>query len=229
MLRGSSRCVRGSDIAKNNKEMVPRKQLEEAFAEAAAVIAEALRKPSRTWGLRQAVLKGINDTAHLFKAFVMAHILIGERTLEGAPKWFEVSRVQILANISCEFMRFKVNSESEREGVKVGVLQIAWKGFWQKRQKCIDPLQLCRSSCYSCQGRHLCAATACGACSITVGTCTGSGEQTFAFEMRRNDCASKFVEKVEHSWHFWALHAIVQSWYCNLCYTILHLFLKYYI
>ena len=70
MLRGSSRCVRGSDIAKNNKEMVPRKLaeailLEEAFAEAAAVIAEALRKPSRTWGLRQAVLKGINDTAQV--------------------------------------------------------------------------------------------------------------------------------------------------------------------
>ena len=53
MLRGSSRCVRGSDIAKKNKkdgtaEARGNNFIEEAFAEAAAVIAEALRKPSRT-------------------------------------------------------------------------------------------------------------------------------------------------------------------------------------
>ncbi len=36
MLRGSSRSVRGSDIAKNRTKMAPRK-LEETFADAAAV------------------------------------------------------------------------------------------------------------------------------------------------------------------------------------------------
>ena len=55
MPRGSSRCVRGSDIAKTSTQMASRKLaeargskfLEEAFAEAAAVFAEAMRKASR--------------------------------------------------------------------------------------------------------------------------------------------------------------------------------------
>ena len=52
MLRGSSRCVRGSNVAKNSKkngtaEARGSKFLEEGFAEAAAVFAEAMRKASR--------------------------------------------------------------------------------------------------------------------------------------------------------------------------------------
>ena len=55
MLRGSSRSVRGSDIAKNRTKIYKNgaaearesKSLEEALAEAAAVFAEAMRKPSR--------------------------------------------------------------------------------------------------------------------------------------------------------------------------------------
>ena len=70
MLRGSSRCVRGSDIARNIKTMVLRKLAEAIFKRKHS---RKLRlwsrklcgSPRGTWGLRQAVLKGINDTAQL--------------------------------------------------------------------------------------------------------------------------------------------------------------------
>ena len=74
MLRGSSRCVRGSDIARNIKTMVLRKLAEAIFKRKHS---RKLRlwsrklcgSPRGTWGLRQAVLKGINDTAHLCPLF----------------------------------------------------------------------------------------------------------------------------------------------------------------
>ena len=70
MLRGSSRCVRGSDIARNITPMVLRKLAEAIFKRKHS---RKLRlwsrklcgSPRGTWGLRQAVLKGINDTAQM--------------------------------------------------------------------------------------------------------------------------------------------------------------------
>ena len=45
MLRGSWRCCRGSDFAKKvTAEAFGRNSLDEAFAEAAVVLAEAMRK-----------------------------------------------------------------------------------------------------------------------------------------------------------------------------------------
>ena len=74
MLRGSSRSLRGSDIARNIKILVLRKLAEAIFKRKHS---RKLRlwsrklcgSPRGTWGLRQAVLKGINDTAHLVKKF----------------------------------------------------------------------------------------------------------------------------------------------------------------
>ena len=70
MLRGSSRSVRRNDIARNIKIMVLRKLAEAIFKRKHS---RKLRlwsrklcgSPRGTWGLRQAVLKGINDTAHM--------------------------------------------------------------------------------------------------------------------------------------------------------------------
>ena len=70
MLRGSSRCVRGSDIARNIETMVLRKLAEAIFKRKhSRTLRLWSRKlcgsPRGTWGLRQAVLKGINDTTQL--------------------------------------------------------------------------------------------------------------------------------------------------------------------
>lgn len=153
-----------------------------------------------------------------FSTFVMAHISMKGK-LEGAPNWFEVSRAHILAK-SCKYIlrhpAIQFQFRKQERGSEIGSVaepenarSILHGTASGKSDKNIGPSQLCRSSCYSCQGRHLCAATACSACSITAGTCAGSGEQTFACQMRWDYCASKFVEKVGHSWHFWALHAIM--------------------
>ena len=78
MLRGSSRCVRGSHIARNIKPMVLRKLAEAIFKRKHS---RKLRlwsrklcgSPRGTWGLRQAVLKGINDTAQLWNKKLKAN------------------------------------------------------------------------------------------------------------------------------------------------------------
>lgn len=59
-----------------------------------------------------------------FSTFVMAHISMKGK-LEGAPNWLRFhgpTYLQNLANISCDILRFKVNSESKKEGARVGML-----------------------------------------------------------------------------------------------------------
>ena len=92
MLRGSSRCVRGSDIARNIISGSSRKQFLRGSIRGSCGW-KLCGSPPGTWGLRQAVLKGINDTVKMY--LVSAGLFAAPCFCNQQPPLFQKYRVEV--------------------------------------------------------------------------------------------------------------------------------------